>query len=100
MAANLNYATGQVVPNLVEVGVGTGGAVSLYSSAGSDAIVDLEGYVTTTTQSGAGLYNALAPARICDTRGANPSGLSGGATQCNTNTGPRSPDNLIGPNNP
>ena len=75
-AANLNYATGQVVPNLVEVGVGAGGAVSLYSSAASDAIVDLEGYVTTTPQSGAGLYNALTPARICDTRGSNPSGLS------------------------
>ncbi len=99
-AANLNYATGQVVPNLVEVGVGAGGAVSLYSSAASDAIVDLEGYVTTTPQSGAGLYNALTPARICDTRGSNPSGLSGGATQCNTNTAHGSPDNLIGPNNP
>ncbi len=99
-AANLNYATGQVVPNLVEVGTGAGGAVSLYSSAASDAIVDLEGYVTTTPQSGAGLYNALSPARICDTRGSNPSGLSGGATQCNTNTAHGSPDNLIGPNNP
>ena len=33
---------------------------------------------------GAGLYNALAtPARICDTRPGNPSGLSGSAlTQC------------------
>ena len=60
-AANLNYATGQVVPNLVEVGVGAGGAVSLYSSASSDAVVDLEGYVTTTAQCGAGLYNALHP---------------------------------------
>ena len=100
-AANLNYATGQVVPNLVEVGVGAGGAVSLYTSASSDAIVDLEGYVTTTTQSGAGLYNALStPARICDTRGSNPSGLTAPDTQCNTNLAHGSPDNLIGPNNP
>ena len=99
-AANLNYATGQVVPNLVEVGVGAAGAVSLYSSASADAIVDLEGYVTTTPQAGAGLYNALNPARICDTRGSNPSALVGGATQCNTNLAHGSPDNLIGPNNP
>ena len=74
-AAHPQLRTGQVVPNLVEVGTGAGGAVSLYSSAASDAIVDLEGYVTTTPQSGAGLYNALTPARICDTRGSNPSGL-------------------------
>ncbi len=33
---------------------------------------------------GAGLYNALpTPARICDTRAGNPSGLSGGDAQCN-----------------
>ncbi len=100
-AANLNYATGQVVPNLVEVGVGAGGAVSLYSSAASDAIVDLEGYVTTDPQGrGRPLQRPSTPARICDTRGSNPSGLTGGATQCNTNTAHGSPDNLIGPNNP
>jgi hypothetical protein len=100
-ASNLNYVAGQVVPNLVEVGVGNGGAVSLFSPTSSDAVIDLEGYVTTASQGGAGLYNALAtPARICDTRGSNPSSLSGGATQCNTNISNGSPDNLIGPSNP
>ncbi len=100
-ASDLNYTAGQVVPNLVEVGVGSSGAVSLYSAGHADAIVDLEGYVTTTSQGGAGLYNALSiPARICDTRGGNPSHLSGGATQCNTNTATGSPDKLVMPSSP
>ncbi len=100
-ASNLNFVSGQVVPNLVEVGVGASGQVSLFSSVSADAIADLEGYVTTATQGGAGLYNALSsPARICDTRGGNPSGLTGGATQCNPDTAPGSPDNLVGPSTP
>ena len=90
-----------VVPNLAEVGVGSGGAVSLFTSAPSDAVIDLEGYVTTTSTGGAGLYNALpTPARICDTRGSNPSNLTGGDTQCNADTAKGSPDNLVGPGNP
>ena len=91
-ASNLNFVPGQVVPNLVEVGVGASGRISLFSSVSADAIADLEGYVTTTSQAGAGLYNALSsPARICDTRGGNPSGLTGGANQCNLDTAPGSP---------
>ena len=83
------------MPNLVEVGL-AGGEVSIFSSSASDVVVDLEGYVTTTPQGGAGLYNALStPARICDTRGSNPSHLSGGATQCNTNLASGSPDHLV-----
>lgn len=99
--ANLNFVANQVVPNLVEVGVGTNGQVSLYSAGPANAIVDLQGYVTTTAQGGAGLYNALStPARICNTRGGNPSHLSGEALQCNTNTAAGSPNNLVGPTNP
>ena len=98
-AANLNYATGQVVPNLVEVGVGAGGrclvlVCLLRRHRRPGGLCDHHPPV------GAGLYNALTPARICDTRGSNPSGLVGGATQCNTNLAHGSPDNLIGPNNP
>jgi hypothetical protein len=100
-ASDLNFTANHAVPNLVEVGVGTSGQVSLYSAARADAIVDLEGYVTTTAQAGAGLYDALpTPARICDTRGGNPSQLSGGATQCNPDVASGSPDNLIGPTTP
>ncbi len=83
-ASNVNFPAGGVVANLVEVGTGTGGKVSLVSNTTTDVVVDLEGYVEPTTTSGAGLYNPLAsPARICDTRPGNPSGLTGTAAQCN-----------------
>jgi len=73
-ASNLNYAAGEVVPNLVEVGVGTNGQVTFASSSQTDLVVDVEGY---TSASGAGLYTALSPTRICDTR------VSGSATPSN-----------------
>ncbi len=85
-ASNLNYSPGEVVPNLVEVGTGPGGQVSIFSLAKADVVVDLEGYVSPSAAggSGSGLYNPLpSPARLCDTRAANPSGLVGGDAQCN-----------------
>jgi hypothetical protein len=100
-ASDLNFTENHAVPNLVEVGVGSSGQVSLYTPTRADAIVDLEGYVTTVTQDGAGLYDALpGPARICDTRGGDPSGLSGAATQCNSDTAAGSADDLVGPADP
>ena len=45
-ASNLNVTAGIVVANLVEVGVGTGGQISIYASTRSDVVVDLEGYVS------------------------------------------------------
>jgi hypothetical protein len=83
-ASNLNVAANIRVANLVETAVGVSGKVSLISNVSMDVVVDLEGYVSPTGLGGAGLYNPLAtPARICDTRAGNPSGLSGGAAQCN-----------------
>jgi hypothetical protein len=101
-ASNLDFAPGGTVSNLVEVGVSSSGQVTLYSSAPANAIVDLEGYVTPSEpEPGAGLYDPLSsPARICDTRGGNPSSLSGSATQCNTDQAEGSPDNLVGPTDP
>lgn len=84
-ASNLNYVAGEVVPNLVEVGIGSSGEISIYSSASTDVVVDLEGYVASTSALGAGggLYNALgAPERICDTRPNDPSELGGEDAQC------------------
>ena len=87
--ANVNYTGGQVVPNLVEVGTGSTGAVSVFTKATTDIVVDLEGYVAPKAASGSpgsgsGLYNPLtSPARLCDTRAGNPSDLSGGDAQCN-----------------
>ena len=92
--SNLNYSSGQTVDNLIEVGTGSSGAVTVYSSASSNVVVDLEGYVApgAAAGNGAGLYVPLgSPARLCDTRAGNPSNLSGGDAQCNgtSNAGDR-----------
>jgi hypothetical protein len=70
VASNLNFVTGETVPNLVEVALGNGGAVTLYNHAGStDLIADVEGYVLgNPSTAGTGLFNVLAPTRIGDTR--------------------------------
>jgi hypothetical protein len=68
-ASNLNFSPGQTVANLVEVGLGTSGQVSIYNAAGSvDVVVDVEGYVGPAATAGSGLYNPLTPVRITDTR--------------------------------
>jgi outer membrane protein assembly factor BamB len=68
LASSLNWAAGKTVPNLVEMQVGTGGAVTFYNQAGStDVVVDLEGYFAPPSGS-AGQEVALGPARISDTR--------------------------------
>jgi Right handed beta helix region len=70
-ASNLNYPADETLPNLVQVGIGSGGDVSFFSSSHTDLLVDVEGYTAPTASggSGAGLYNALSvPARLCDTR--------------------------------
>ena len=72
-ASNINFGTGQTVPNLVEVALGSGGNISLYSAAATDAIVDVEGYVGAT---GGSLYGSVAPVRVFDSRTGNPSNLS------------------------
>ncbi len=85
-ASNLNVNAGGVVANLVQVGVGTGGDISIFASTRSDVVVDVQGYFSPTPSLGAGsgLYTALpSPLRICDTRPNNPSQLSGDAAQCN-----------------
>ncbi len=84
-ASNLNFAAGETVPNLVEVVLSSGGQVSLVTNAiSAGVVVDAEGYVGPASGSStAGLYEPLSPARICDTRSGNPSGLSGADAQCN-----------------
>jgi len=72
-ASNLNWLAGQTVPNLVEVGVGSGGSVDLFNAAGSaDVIFDVAGYVTAEADAPgpAGFFNPVAPARVLDTRSA------------------------------
>ncbi len=67
-ASNLNWVAGQTVPNRVIAPVGTGGKVSVYNSVGgADVIVDVTGYFTDSTASGA-LFVPQVPHRILDTR--------------------------------
>ena len=68
LASNLNWTPGVTVPNRVIVPVGTGGKVSFYNGVGSaDLIVDVNGYFTDSTASGAS-FTVLSPTRIVDTR--------------------------------
>ena len=85
LASNLNWTAGTTIPNLVEVGLGAGGQVSVYNAAGRvDVIFDLAGYVTPSAPAVQGLYNPLVPARILDTRigaqGVAPGPLGAGAS--------------------
>ncbi len=87
IASNLNWAPGQTIPNLVEIALGRGGKVDIYAFGSSaDVIFDVQGWVGVPANSGAdGLFNALAPARILDTRDGTGTGgtiraLGGGAT--------------------
>ena len=65
LVSNLNYSAGRTVPNLVVCKLGSGGAVSLFASAGElDLIADVVGCFTAE---GAGLV-AVTPNRLLDTR--------------------------------
>ena len=80
LASSLNFAKGQTVANSVEVGLGSGGQIAVVTNAASvNVIIDVEGYFSAQSNPGAGLYNGLAPSRICDTRG-------GSADQCTGHT--------------
>ncbi|MFE5490435.1 hypothetical protein ACFQ7Z_10865 [Streptomyces virginiae] len=65
--SNVNYATGDSVPNLVIVPVGKNGYVNLYNSGeqGVDLIADVTGYFTRTSANG---YTPTDPTRFVDTR--------------------------------
>ena len=68
-ASNLNWAAHQTVANLVVVGLGSGGQVTIFNGSGSaDAVVDLEGYYAPSSGSTAGQFVPVVPARITDTR--------------------------------
>ncbi|MCL6104192.1 MAG: hypothetical protein M1483_00895 [Actinobacteria bacterium] len=86
-ASNLNWVSGKTKSVLVEIGLSSSGAISIYNYAGSvDVIVDVEGWVGPGS-SPSGMYNPLgSPTRICDTRPSNPSALTGAAAACTGKT--------------
>jgi hypothetical protein len=69
-ASNLNYVTGQVVPNLVIAPVGADGKVDLYNgSSGLVALVaDVAGYYVSGATTAPGTFVSLPPSRVLDTR--------------------------------
>lgn len=46
VVSDLNYATGEIRPNLVVVKVGAGGKVTLFTSTAVDVVFDVAGYFT------------------------------------------------------
>lgn len=62
-ASNVNYVANQVVPNAVLAAIGTEGRVCIYSSAATDLVVDVNGYVPPR-----GAPSALVPARLYESR--------------------------------
>ena len=74
-ASNVNYSAGQIVPNNVQVKVGTGGQISLYALAGCpNLIVDVVGYSTGGSPVGEGGFVGITPKRVVDTRNAGNGG--------------------------
>jgi hypothetical protein len=73
--SNLNFTAGETLANLATVPLGTQGGVTTFNHAGTvNVVFDVEGYYTTTPQSG-GLYNPVNPLRVLGTL---PSGASVG----------------------
>jgi hypothetical protein len=68
-SSNINPGLGATVANLVEVQLGDGGAVDFYNNLGDVQIIaDVEGYVSTTANGTAGLFNPVPASRVLDTR--------------------------------
>ena len=74
VTSNINVpSAGYTVANQVIAGV-TNGRVSVYSSAGTDVLVDVTGYMTGSSAplSPTGLFVPITPARLLDTRTPGP----------------------------
>lgn len=69
-ASNVNFTAGQTVPNLAVVKLSASGSFTIKNgSAGKvDVVVDVAGYVLAGTPTSSGMYVAVTPARILETR--------------------------------
>jgi hypothetical protein len=73
LASNLNFTTGQTVPNRVIVPLSASGSISFYNSGGSvDVVADIGGWFTDASNPNAtgSRFAPVPPARILDTRNA------------------------------
>ena len=89
----VDFNANDTVPNLIQIGVGVNGDISIYNFNGNtDVVVDLEGYfIPTGTSSTTGEYVPISPVRVCDTRPLNPPSVVN--NQCDT-----SPNGTLGSN--
>jgi CSLREA domain-containing protein len=63
LASSLNFVAGETVPNAVVARVGTGGAVCLFVSEGTQLVVDVTGHFPAGSA-----FNSVVPARFLETR--------------------------------
>lgn len=76
VVSNLDFAAGQVIPNLAIVPVNNG-MITIFNHVGTvDVLADVQGYFT---PGGAGQFTPAAPVRLMDTR--NGSAIGPGGTQ-------------------
>jgi alpha-tubulin suppressor-like RCC1 family protein len=77
--SNLNWSAGATIPNQVIVKIGDAGKISLFQSGPGTAqvIVDVAGYFVGGTATQPGMFVALSPARVLDTRSSG--AVAGGA---------------------
>jgi hypothetical protein len=79
-ASNLNFISGQTVPNLVIARVGEGGKISIYNNVGNvDVVADTQGYFAAPVAAPplpGSVYFPTSPARILDSR--DGTGVPGG----------------------
>lgn len=66
--STVNAPTGTVVANAAIIPAGTGGALSVFGTANTDLIVDVNGYFAPPGNAGALNFYTSAPCRVVDTR--------------------------------
>lgn len=76
MVSTLNSPDGRIKANAAIVPAGAGGAISVFGSAGTDVVLDVNGYFVASSDPAALAYYPLAPCRVVDTR--LPAGALGG----------------------
>ena len=78
-ASNINYTTAQTISNLVVTQVNAAGQVEFYVHADTHIVIDVVGWYASPTGSNAGMFNALSPGRLIDTRDPAVPAIGGGA---------------------
>ena len=68
VVSTLNSPEGLIAANAAIVPAGSGGAVSVFASAASDVVLDINGYFSTPGTAGALNFYAVPPCRVSDTR--------------------------------